>query len=165
VAVDPATGELYVVWEDARFTGGTVNQAVISTSTNGGTTWSAPAPVSTVTGRPAFTPTVAVNARGTVAVTYYDLRNLSAGNTSTLPTDLWLKTSARGGGAFGSDVHVAGSFNMLAAPNAGGFFVGDYEALGVNGSSFLPFFVQTNCAGVPDSSCTANPTDVYTGSF
>src|SRR2546421_6360871 len=28
VAVDPVTGELYVVWEDARFTGGAVNQAV-----------------------------------------------------------------------------------------------------------------------------------------
>ena len=54
VAIDAATGQLYVVWEDARFTGGTVNQAVISTSTDGGRTWSAPAPVSTATGRPAF---------------------------------------------------------------------------------------------------------------
>src|SRR6266516_2760851 len=140
VAVDPVTGELYVVWEDARFTGGAVNQAVISTSTDGGATWSAPAPVSTPSGTPAFTPTVAVNANGSVAVTYYDLRNLPSGDTSTLPTDVWLKTSPRGGGAFGPDTHVAGSFNMLVAPSAGGFFVGDYEALGVIGSSFLPFF-------------------------
>ena len=51
---------------------------------------------------------------------------------------------------------------MLVAPNAGGFFVGDYEALGVIGSSFLPFFVQTNCT---DNSCTSNRTDVYAGSF
>jgi len=158
VAIDPATGQLYVVWEDARFTGGTVNQAVISTSANGGRTWSSPAPVSTVTGRPAFTPTVAVGADGTVAVTYYDFRNLAAGNTSTLPTDLWLKKSPRGGSAFGPDSHVAGSFNMLVAPFAGGFFVGDYEAIGVNGTTFLPFFVQTNCT---DNSCTANRTDVY----
>src|SRR6266571_6051958 len=43
VAIDASNGQLYVVWEDARFTGGTVNQAVISTSTNGGATWSAPA--------------------------------------------------------------------------------------------------------------------------
>ncbi len=162
VAVDPVTGELYVVWEDARFTGGAVNQAVISTSTDGGATWSAPAPVSTPSGTPAFTPTVAVNASGSVAVTYYDLRNLPAGDTSTLPTDVWLKTSPRGGGAFGPDTHVAGSFNMLVAPSAGGFFVGDYEALGVIGSSFLPFFVQTNCT---DNSCTGNRTDVYAGSF
>jgi BNR/Asp-box repeat len=162
VAVDPVTGELYVVWEDARFTGGAVNQAVISTSTDGGATWSAPAPVSTPSGTPAFTPTVAVNANGSVAVTYYDLRNLPSGDTSTLPTDVWLKTSPRGGSAFGPDTHVAGSFNMLVAPSAGGFFVGDYEALGVIGSSFLPFFVQTNCT---DNSCTGNRTDVYAGSF
>jgi Neuraminidase (sialidase) len=162
VAVDPVTGELYVVWEDARFTGGTVNQVVISTSTDGGATWSRPAAVSTASGKPAFTPTVAVNSNGTVAVTYYDLRNLPAADTTTLPTDVWLTTSPRGGASFGSETHVAGSFNMMAAPNAGGFFVGDYEAIGVNGSSFLPFFVQTNCQ---DSSCTANPTDVFAGSF
>jgi hypothetical protein len=162
VAVDPVTGELYVVWEDARFTGGAVNQAVISTSTDGGATWSVPAPVSTPSGTPAFTPTVAVNANGSVAVTYYDLRNLPSGDTSTLPTDVWLKTSPRGGGAFGPDTHVAGSFNMLVAPSAGGFFVGDYEGLGVNGNSFLPFFVQTNCT---DNSCTGNRTDVYAGNF
>jgi hypothetical protein len=162
VAVDPVTGELYVVWEDARFTGGAVNQAVISTSTDGGATWSVPAPVSTPSGTPAFTPTVAVNANGSVAVTYYDLRNLPSGDTSTLPTDVWLKTSPRGGGAFGPDTHVAGSFNMLVAPSAGGFFVGDYEALGVIGNSFLPFFVQTNCT---DNSCTGNRTDAYAGSF
>jgi hypothetical protein len=162
VAIDPRTGELYAVWEDARFTGGTVNQAVISTSTDGGQSWSAPSAVSTVTGRPAFTPTVAVNSLGQVGVTYYDFRNLITGNTTTLPTDLWLKTSPAGGAAFGSDTHVAGSFNMLVAPNAGGFFVGDYEALGTIGATFMPFFVQTNCA---DTSCTANRTDVYTGSF
>jgi hypothetical protein len=162
VAIDSATGELYVVWEDARFTGGTVNQVVISSSTNGGATWSSPARVSTPSGTPAFTPTVAVNAGGTVGVSYYDMRNLSSNNTSTLPTDLWLTTSPAGGAAFGSETHVAGSFNMLVAPNSGGFFVGDYEALGVSGTTFVPFFVQTNCA---DNSCTANRTDVYTGHF
>jgi hypothetical protein len=162
VAIDPATGELYAAWEDARFTGGSVNQAVISTSTDGGDSWSAPAAVSTATGLPAFTPTVAVNSSGTVAVSYYDLRNLASTNTTTLPTDLWIKTSPRGGAAFGSDAHVAGSFNLLVAPNAGGFFLGDYEGLGVNGSTFLPFFVKTNCS---DSSCTSNPTDVYASGF
>ncbi len=163
VAIDPNTGELYVVWEDARFTGGTVNQVVISTSTNGGKSWSPPHTISnTPPNRPAFTPTVAVNSAGTVAVTYYDLRDLDAGVTNVLPTDLWLITSSAGGETFGSEVHVDGSFNMFAAPNAGGFFVGDYEGLGVNGTTFLPFFVQTNCSTRP---CSSNPTDVYTGAF
>jgi hypothetical protein len=162
VAVDATTGQLYVVWEDARFTGGAVNQVVISTSANGAKTWSSPAVVSTVTDRPAFTPTVAVKSDGTVGVTYYDLRNLQAGNTTSLPTDLWLKTSPRGGAAFGVDTHVAGSFNLLVAPNAGGFFLGDYQGMAANGTKFLPFFVQTNCT---DNSCTSNRTDVYAGSF
>jgi hypothetical protein len=72
-------------------------------------------------------------------------------------TDLWLKKDPRGG-AFGPDSHLAGSFNMLAAPFAGGFFVGDYEAIGFNGNTFVPFFVQTNCT---DTSCMTNRTDVY----
>jgi hypothetical protein len=63
---------------------------------------------------------VAVSANGTVAVTYYDVRNLSSDNTTTLPTGVWLTTSPRGGAAFGPETHVAGSFNMLVAPNAGG---------------------------------------------
>src|SRR5207302_3818960 len=81
VAIDASSGQLYVVWEDARFTRGTVNQAVISTSIDKGATWSGPAAVSAVTGKPAFTPAVAVNSAGTVAVTYYDFRNLAAGDT------------------------------------------------------------------------------------
>jgi len=35
VAIDPSTGQLYVVWSDDRFTG-TINQIVISTSADGG---------------------------------------------------------------------------------------------------------------------------------
>jgi BNR repeat-like domain len=156
VAIDAHTGQLYVVWEDSRFTGGTVNQAVISTSKDGGATWSAPAAVSKVTGRPAFTPAVAVNSVGTVAVTYYDFRNLAQGNTTTLPTDYWLTTSTNHGASFGNETHIAGSFDMLNAPFAGGFFVGDYEALTSIGTTFEPFFVQTN-----DES-KSNRTDVFT---
>jgi hypothetical protein len=131
---------------------------VISTSSNAGRNWSKPAVVSTDTGQPAFTPTVAVNTDGTVGVTYYDLRMLTAKST-TLPTDLWMKTSTDGGQSFSGDTHIAGSFDLLAAPFAGGFFLGDYEAIAVDGTSFLPFFVQTNCAAAP---CPGtNPTDVY----
>jgi hypothetical protein len=161
VAIDPSTGELYVVWDDARFTGGTVNQIVISTSTNGGRTWSSPAVVNsnTPSNRPAFTATVAVNSAGTVGVTFYDLRSLPAGDTTTLPTDLWLTTSTDHGATFGSEQHVAGPFDMLTAPFAGGFFVGDYEGIGVTGTAFMPFFVATNSGNV------SNRTDVFTGSF
>jgi len=159
VAIDASTGQLYAVWSDSRFTGGTINQVVISTSTDGGKTWTAPAVISKVTGRPAFTPTVAVNSAGVVGVTYYDLRNLPAGDTTTLPTDYWFTASFDHGKSFGDETHIAGSFDLLTAPNAGGFFVGDYEALGVNGAAFLPFFVQA------EPSSTTSPTDVFTNSI
>ena len=41
------------------------------------------------------------------------------------------------------------------APNARGFFLGDYEGLANDGSAFKSFFVQTN------SGNTANRTDVF----
>jgi hypothetical protein len=159
VAIDASTGQLYVVWSDSRFTGGTVNQVVISTSADGGKTWTAPAVISKVTGRPAFTPTVDVNSAGVVGVTYYDLRNLPAGDTTTLPTDYWFTASFDHGKSFGDETHIAGSFDLLTAPNAGGFFLGDYEALGIggtNGTSFVPFFVAAN------SGNKSNRTDVFT---
>jgi hypothetical protein len=163
-AIDATTGQLYVTWTDSRFVGGAFNQVVISTSIDGGATWSAPAVVSTSTTRPSFTQTVAVLSNGTVGVTFYDLRELAAGNTTTLPTDYWLKTSPPGGGSFSSETKVAGPFNLLVAPNAGGFFLGDYEGLATIGTTFHPVFVQVNCS---DSSCAEpnDPTDVATAAI
>ena len=40
-AVDPTNGNLYAVWEDARFSGGAYNDTALITSTDGGT-WSSP---------------------------------------------------------------------------------------------------------------------------
>jgi hypothetical protein len=162
-AVDQATGQLYLVWQDGRFTGGSFAQVLETTSTNGGASWSAPVVVS----NPAvtvstFNPTIAVGSDGIVGLDYYDFRNVTSTNTTTLPTDVWFKTAPRGGG-FGTETHVMGSFNMLAAPNAGGFFLGDYEGMGANGTSFVAVFGATNCN---DTSCSAtsgasNPDDIY----
>lgn len=166
VAIDPTSGQLYAVWTDARFTSGLTNQAVISTSTDGGASWSSPKLVSNTTpsNREAFTVNVAVNSAGTVAVTYYDLRELADTNTTTLPTDFWAKTSSNHGASFGSDIHLAGPFNDLVAPNAGGFMLGDYSGLTALGNNFEAFFVQTNCT---DNSCAEpnDPTDVFATSF
>jgi hypothetical protein len=159
VAIDASTGALYVVWEDARFTGGAFNEVALSTSTDGGATWSTPIQVNTNTpsNREGFTPAVAVNSAGTVGVTYYDFRSLTT-ETATLPTDYWFRsvTSTAGVLSLGSEAHITGPFDMLIAPNAGGFFVGDYEALTTIGATFEPFFVETN-----DES-TSNRTDVFT---
>jgi hypothetical protein len=191
-AVDPETGQLYVTWEDSRFGGGSIDEVAISTSANG-STWTAPKRVNTPTGHPAFTPVVQVTdsgvrgTAGTVGVSYYQLEATSPGS---IPTDYFLKrfspTAVSTGGAGSIDSGVtaadvtalsptAGPFNMLAAPFARGYFTGDYEALASIGSSFLPFYVQSNCR---DLSCRAltsvvapanrtptnnNSTDVYIG--
>jgi hypothetical protein len=160
VAIDTTTGQLYVVWEDARFTGGAANEVAISTSARGGASWSAPKRVNTNTpnNRPGFTPSVSVNSVGEVGVTFYDFRSLTT-QTATLPTDYWFVSSTDHGAAFGNEVHIAGSFDMLTAPSAGGFFVGDYEALATSGTTFHPFFVATT------SGNTSNRTDVFTSSL
>jgi hypothetical protein len=156
-AIDPATGQLYVVWQDSRFTGGHFDEVALSTSTDGGATWSTPIQVNTntPTNRPGFTPMIRVNSGGTVGVSFYDFRNLTT-QTTTLPTDYWFVDSTNHGASFGNEVHLAGPFDMLTAPNAGGFFVGDYQGIDTSGTTFDPFFVQAN------SGNTANRTDVFT---
>jgi len=163
VGIDPVTGQLYFIWEDARFSGMAYNEVAIVTSSDGGATWSTPARVNPPTGGVKLTPSVQVNGNGVVAVTYYDFRNFT-NQTDTLPTDCWIIFSINGGVSFQGEQHVAGSFNMLAAPfDDGGFFLGDYEAIAWIGNSFVSFFVQTNCL---DNSCDAStpgtrPTDVF----
>jgi hypothetical protein len=155
--IDPTNGQLYVVWQDSRFTGGQYDEIALSTSTDAGATWSAPIQVNTNTpaDRPGFTPAVQVSSSGTVGVSFYDLRSLT-GETTTLPTDYWLVTSTDYGASFGDEVHLAGPFDMLTAPHAGSaLFIGDYQGLDTSGSTFDPFFIQTN------SGDSANPTDVF----
>jgi hypothetical protein len=154
-AIDPATGRLYVVWQDSRFNGGHYDEVALSTSGDGGATWSVPIRVNTPKGKPAFTPAVAVNSNGVVGVTYYDFRGLGS-ETATLPTDYWFTRSTDDGATFGNERQLSGPFDMLTAPDSEGFFTGDYEGLVGSGGSFQPFFVDTN------SSNTSNRTDVRT---
>jgi hypothetical protein len=153
IAVDPHTGKLYVVWEDARFSGGARNEIAMSTSTDEGLTWSAPvkvnqAPVSVL----AFTPSVDVLPNGTVGITYYDVRN-DPGNVATLMTDYFIETSHDGGATFYEARITPTSFDDLLAPYANGYMLGDYSGLAHDRADFKAFFVQT-----VDPS---NPTDVF----
>jgi hypothetical protein len=162
-AIDPETGDLYVVWQDARFTGH--DEIVISTSSDGGATWTAPKRVSTPTGQPAFTASVAVLDSGTpgspgmVGVSYYQLGATTLGS---MPTTYLLKAFHRSEVTSNNPnsidtgataTQVSGPFNMLDAPFAAGYFTGDYEALATDGVTFLPVFVKGACGG--NLSCRA----------
>jgi hypothetical protein len=153
VAVD-GSGALYVVWQDARFSGGQHDGIALSRSLDGGLSWTAPVRVNANTAFAAFTPTVHVRADGVIGVTYYDFRS-DTDNLDTLLTDYWLATSTDA--TNWSESHLTGPFDLARAPDSGGLFLGDYQALTSLGSDFLPFFVQTN-AGTG-----GNRTDVFMG--
>jgi photosystem II stability/assembly factor-like uncharacterized protein len=143
-AIDPRTGELYVVYEGTDFTAGAYNQVQLVHSTDRGATWSRPTRVNADPSTPAFTPMVAVTGDGDVGVTYFDLRTLTPDNTTTLPTSTWLTVSPRGGRDFHREQRIAPVFDHLQAPNARGFFLGDYQGLTTINDQFRTLFVTSN---------------------
>lgn len=139
-AVGPR-GEIYVVWQDARFSTGKVDAIVLSRSDDAGLTWSLPLLVSPRQTSAAFTPQVAVAADGTVAVSFFDFRATTA-DSPPLQTSAWLAVSGDGGVTWREN-RVSGPFDLLTAPNSEKLFLGDYQGLAASGRSFLPFFAQT----------------------
>jgi hypothetical protein len=182
VARDAITGALYVVWESSsnyqkqlkQSSGAWDDEILLVSSADGGMTWSTPQSLdSGNNGLPAFTPTVAAQ-NGRVAVTYYDSRNLQPGQTNVMPTDYWARVSGNGGASFGSEQRLTSvSFDVMSAPVARGFFLGDYEGLQPSGTGFQALFVKTNCdapytgtfcgTASSNTSPTSNtdPTDVF----
>jgi hypothetical protein len=151
IAVAPS-GHLYVVWQDARFSGGAIDAIAMSRSTDGGLHWSTPTRVNTAN-VPAFTPSVHVRDDNTVGIGYYDFRSDTADTTSLL-TDYWLIRSEDDGASW-QETRVSAAFDLDDAPYAGGYFLGDYQALKSRGAVFVPFFVRTNSGDL------ANRTDVF----
>jgi hypothetical protein len=144
-----STGQLYVTWEGADPVTGT-DQVYITTSTDGGASWSAPAVVnSSYTSQPAYTPSIAIGPTGTVGVTYYQWDATTTSGAE--PTVLYIQKSTSAGSSsaaptFGSRTAVSSEFNGLAPPySETGYFLGDYEGLTVNSSGFIPFNVLTTC--------------------
>jgi hypothetical protein len=142
VAIDPVTGELYLAREGTDFTAGQVDQVELQHSTDGGKTWSAPVRISDGAQAPSYTPSVAVDATGTLSLTYYDVRDLKPGDVTTLPASTWLDTVPRGGKP--AERRIAPDFDWLLAPYADGHFLGDYEGLAPSGfDGVRPFFSTT----------------------
>jgi hypothetical protein len=136
VAVDHATGALYMVFADGISTG--FDHVKLTKSLNGGKSWSTPVDVTaTPTSTHSFNGTVEVTDDGTVAVMYYDLRNNTP--AAGLPTDVWL-TLSHDGGATWTEQHLYGPFDMENAPVARGWFLGDYQGMAAVGDDLITFF-------------------------
>ncbi len=154
IAVDPVNGTLYMVWQDARFSGGLRDGIAFSKSTDGGLTWSPPVQVNQAPNVQAFAPQIAVTSTGKIGITYYDFRK-DTSDPATLLTNFWQITSQDGGKTW-QEFPLSPSFDMRTAPVTGlGFMISDYEGLVPVGNSFFSLFVATN------SGNTSNRTDVF----
>lgn len=157
VAVGPG-GDLYIAWQDSRFSSGARDGIALSRSVDGGLTWSIPVQVNGKASVAAFSPDVYVRSDGTIGVTYYDFRDNTA-STANLPTDAWLAYSANA--TTWSERQTAGPFDLTQAPlsaltnGVNGYFLGDSQGLQSAGTTFVPMFVQTNAGN------TNNRTDVF----
>jgi hypothetical protein len=155
ITVNAATGNLYVVTMDARFSGGARNGIALYTSTDGGLTWSAPIQVNQAPNVQAFAPSVAVTAAGRIAITYYDFRN-DTSDPSVLMTTYWRITSSDNGATW-KEISLTSPFDLRVAPVTSlGFMITDYEGLVPVGENFTEFFIAANTGN------TSNPTDVFT---
>jgi hypothetical protein len=160
-AVDRGTnaatrGNVYVVWMDTRFNDTDHNDILLARSRDGGLTWGAPVVVDRAPrGVDAFTPMVDVDSTGRVAVSYYDFRK-DVGGDAVLSTDMWITHSHDGGQSFPDESQLTtASFDMRTAPDALGYFVGDYTGLDHFGTTFHPAWVGANSGNL------ANRTDVF----
>jgi hypothetical protein len=148
IAVDASTGKVHVVWEDSSFSNGARNGVALSTSTDGGLHWSAPVQVNRAPTVTAFTPAVAAGG-GKLGVAYYDVRDDAAADASRLLASSWLAVSADGGASW-QETALAAPFDLQTAPFALGYFLGDYQGLGWDGTAFVSFFAAANSGNLSD---------------
>jgi hypothetical protein len=163
-AANPVNGNIYAVWQDARFSTTGTSKIAFSQSTDGGLTWSPVIRIDQSPGdTPAFLPQIHVAADGTVGLLYYDLENATAAQPGY--TDAFIAhchsatsncTEPASWAADGeTKLSTSGSFDYLLAPNAGGLFLGDYAGLTSSGTTFTAFF------GMSQPIATAGRSDIF----
>ncbi len=150
IAVGP-DNTLWVVWQDARFSGGLNDAIAMARSSDGGDSWSAPVAINTDLHAQAFTPAVQVRSDGAVAVLHDDLR--SDPPDARLWAGAWLLVSTDGGANW-TESPVWNPFDLGGAPDSEGLFLGDYQALLAGPTGFLPVLVLSR-------GDAANRTDVF----
>jgi hypothetical protein len=133
IAVDPASGALYVAAELEASVAGP-DGIFVFRSDDGGHTFTAVSQANGATEAAAFTTSIAVAADGSVGVFYYDLRD-PAGATA------WLATSSDHGATW-SDEALSRPFALDPSIIVSYYFLGDYEGLIARGDRFVPVFAR-----------------------
>jgi hypothetical protein len=162
IAIDPANGDIYVVWSDGL--GTPIDKVVMAKSTDGGRHWSGPTVVAT--GGPfvqSYNHSIEVTEDGTVVLTYWDDRNNVLGD-GIATTDVWLRHSHDGARTWEPEQHLHGPFNQYTAPISffapgvpRGLFLGDYMGLEtIAGDDVINFFTSTISDGADVHSIRAN---------
>jgi hypothetical protein len=130
-------GSVYVAFEDNKSSSsGAIG---VATSRDGGRTWSS-APLPGVSAF-AFEPSIAVDAHGTIGMTWYDLRNDRPGDTA-LTADVWFAHSSDRGASW-RQTHVAGPTDLRTAPQPAHNYVGEYQGLAaLRGRGFAAIFTM-----------------------
>lgn len=158
MAIDPASGRVYVAWQDSRFSHGQADAIALAWSAEDGRRWTTPEKVNAtptnvpVRNQQAFAPNLAVATDGTVGVGYFDFRHNDG--AAVLPTDRWLvrchptaNPACTRRPPRPETRLTATSFDMrqahlLTSVGPPGFFLGDYMGLTSTGRDFLAVFAQ-----------------------
>jgi hypothetical protein len=102
----------------------------------------------------AFEPAIAVDGRGTVGVTWYDLRNDRRGD-ARLTADVWFAHSHNRGASW-RQRHVAGPTDLRTAPLPRHNYVGEYQGLaGLGRGGFAAAFTLAS------PQAQGGPTDIF----
>jgi hypothetical protein len=148
-------GTIYAAWNEIRSKSESVLQ--LSSTSDGGETWSKPALVAKIAGQ-AFLPALAAEPDGTLGLLWDDTRHDKPGDKQ-LTTDVWVGTSVDHGASWGQ-THVSGPFDALSASETSstkvaGHFLGDYQGLVALPGAFGAVFAASKPTAVD------GPSDIF----
>jgi len=144
-AIDPKTGRLYVVFTDGRYTKGGMAWVSITSSADGGKTWTKPVPVNDSNVFGTWLPSIALNNDGRVGLTYFETPAAPKGQPIRLPFALMEKTFNLDSKGIIQDVRgrVIDRFDYVPLDVEWTAFMGDYFGLVAIDKVFHAIYVKT----------------------
>ena len=135
-------GTLYVAGRNS--TGEGSSEIAVVRSDDGGKTWGEQLVVARGPHQK-WMPSIAVDGRGTVGITYFDHRNDVLGD-DPFTTDVWFAYSRTAGRTW-SERHLAGPFDLRTATRRmipiDGLFLGDYQGIAALAKGFVGAFAMS----------------------